>query len=209
MQQLKLRLYAEARTEIRSGDLGLARPDSLFGALITHDTHAIYSHATLFGWSQRTLMIGETREHRDARLIDARAEIRRSPPGCYDVFRPRRPRYDGRASWRFVCQAAGARYGWPTIARVFCRRVCGWTWIPPIANSDAPQSPRDCSALAHAALREGGGPQLRAFDCDVVPGDLADPAAMQYLFTLVATEEQLNELERRLLRPRLPFPPGA
>jgi hypothetical protein len=189
-------LYDEARTLIKNGYIGLARPDSFEGRAITRATRAVYSHATLFGWATpATLMVGETREHKDARLIDARSEIFRSPAGCYDVFRVLQHsvfQYNGNQAWEFVCHAAGCGYSWHFINRVFWRRSCGLTWVTPIANSDLPQWPRDCSGLVHAALRSGGGPQVKAFDCDVEPGDLCDPCSFEYLFTLFSTDEQIE-----------------
>jgi hypothetical protein len=192
------RLYDEARHEVHFGDVGLCRPSSLEGTLICEGTHRKYSHATLFGWSDRTLLIGETREHKDARLIDARGEIFRAPAGCYDVFRPdlKYHRYSGHRAWEFACHAAGSRYGCNHILRVGLRRVLGMGWVDPIPNSDDPQWPRDCSGLVHAALRLSGGPVFSAHDCDVVPGDLADPHRMRYLCTLFATQEQIDQFSK-------------
>jgi hypothetical protein len=176
--------------------IGLCRPTSLFGRAIVRYTRAVYGHATLFGWSgdspHRVLMIGETREHKDARSIDARSEIF-AWPGCYDVFdvTVRDFYYNGSAAWAFACHAGGSKYGWRHITRVFGRRVLGLD-VPAIPNSNDPQYPRDCSALVHAAFRLAGGKPLKEFDADVVPGDLSDPRIFRYRFTLFATRDQVE-----------------
>jgi hypothetical protein len=205
-------VYDDVRRGIRNGDIALCRPSSLTGEVITRATDTKYSHATMLGWaSPHTLMVGETREHHDARLIDARSEFCRWP-GAYDVFSVRttpldfcRPAhlnwyhyadYDGDAAWTFVCHSAGSKYGWNHISRVGLRRILGQTWIAPVPNNNAPQWPRDCSGLVHAAMRLYRGPILRPFDCDVVPGDFADPRSFDYRFTVFATHDQVAEFER-------------
>jgi hypothetical protein len=186
--------YEAARSLIRNGDMGLARGCTLEGSLITEVTGSPYTHATMFGWAKpNTLMIGETRQHRDGRLIDARSEIIRWP-GYYDVFRVRDKRYNGNDAWTFVCHAAGSCYSWSHILRVWARRRLG-TWIQPAPNSNEPASSRFCSELAHAALRAGHGPELKDHDSDVAPGDLADLKHFRYLFTVFATEEQVQAFQ--------------
>ena len=201
---LKPVLYNDVRKKIRTGMIGLARATSLEGRIIQRETASPYSHATLFGWCGNVLMIGETREHNDARLISASQEIRINPPGCYDVFKLRSPRnYKPEEAWAFMCRAAGARYGWNHILRVFARRTRLGIPLSPIPNSDDPVFPRDCSALVHAALRNSGGPQFKTFDCDVVPGDLAHPAFTQYVGTLFYSAEQIEkfkELQKNILK---------
>jgi hypothetical protein len=149
----------------------------------------------MLGWAcPRTLMIGETRQHADGRLIDCRGEIARWP-GYYDVYRVRAPRFDADAAWTFMCHAAGSRYGWGHIARIWARRRLSWLGVRPAENSDAPTVDRFCSELVHAALRAGRGPQVKEHDCDVAPGDLCDARHFRYLFTLFATEEQVALLQ--------------
>ncbi len=160
---LNLRLYGEARTEILSGDIGLARPDSLFGTLITHGTHAVYSHATIFGWAERTLLIGETREGCGGRAMDAESEIRRSPAGCYDMFRVRSAIYNGHEAWRFALHAGGA-----VITGISFRgRDCGASW----AAAGFPLWPtatiRRARVTARAWCRPNCGP-VAGRDCGIM-----------------------------------------
>lgn len=147
---------------------------------------SIYSHATMIGYaglaSAHVLMLGETREHRDARLIALSNEIRHWP-GYYDVYRVKNFAWNPDKAWAFVCRAAGATYSWRHMTRGGLRRLFG-NVIPPIPDSDDPEWPRDCSALVHAALRAGNGPGLGVFDCDVAPGDLSHPDYFDYLATL-------------------------
>ncbi len=175
--------YDAVRGAIRNGDLALSRGCTLEGSLITEVTGSAYTHATMLGWAcPHTLMIGETRQHADGRLIDCRSEILRWP-GYYDVYRVRTPRFDGDAAWTFMCHAAGSRYGWRHIGRIWARRRLPWLGVPPADNSDLPGADRFCSELVHAALRAGRGPQVKEHDCDVAPGDLCDPRQFRYLFT--------------------------
>jgi hypothetical protein len=184
VHRLKPLDYLHARQWLlKTGDIALCRASSLGGKLIGNATNAAYTHATLIGWAAPTaLMIAETRQHVGARLISLSGEVARWP-GYYDLFRPRSESYDAQLAWAFMCHAAGTAYGWRHIARVFGRRH--WpSIIPPIPNSPLPTWKRDCSALVHAALHEGDLPRIKKYDCDVVPGDLADVVLFEYLGTL-------------------------
>jgi hypothetical protein len=191
-------LYDDIRGTIQNGDIGLCRPTGIEGQLILDATHATYSHAALFGWAGNCLMIGETREHRDARLIDARSEIKRWP-GTYDVWRVKGRRrvvhrvkgYDGDAAWSFACRAAGTKYGYKHIWKIFCRRTLGLDVFAP-QNSDDPQTPRFCSELVQAALRNSGGAIFKDLDIDVAPGDLANPDLLDYVCTLYYEKSQIK-----------------
>jgi hypothetical protein len=190
-RQIQPASYAAVRSLIRNGDLALCRGSSVEGTLISEVTGSQYTHATMLGWARpNTLMMGETRQRADGRLIDCRSEIARWP-GYYDVYRVRSRTFDGNAAWTFMCHAAGSRYGWLHLARVWARRRLGQRLIPPIPNSDDPSSERFCSELVHAAMRLAGGPQCKEFDCDVTPGDLASSPHVRYLFTLFADEAEL------------------
>jgi hypothetical protein len=185
--------YAAVRDLIRNGDVALCRGGSVEGSLISEVTGSQYTHATMLGWAKPdTLMIGETRQRADGRLIDCRSEIARWP-GYYDVYRVRSRPFDGNAAWTFMCHAAGSRYGWAHIARIWARRRLGEHFASPIPNNDDPGRERFCSELVHAALRAGGGPQFQTFDCDVAPGDLARGEHVRYLFTLFASDAQAEE----------------
>jgi hypothetical protein len=204
--------YAAIRSKIRNGDIALARPSSVEGLVITEVTRADYSHATMVGWlgnrdnpqskiqnlQSDVLLIGETRQRVGARLISFSAEIARWP-GCYDLFRVRRdvsPTFHNRLAWRFMARAGGAQYSWRDILRIWLRRRFG-TRMPVTGNSDDPMRPRFCSALVHAALRAGDGPQLAVYDADVAPGDLADLNFYDYVATLFWTEEQAEQFRRQ------------
>jgi len=198
--RIKPVLYDHIRLGVRNGDIALCRPSSLEGRLICQGTHAKYSHATMLGWAGTTLMVGETREHYDARLIDARSEFARWP-GLYDVFRVRHCQrsfacdgFDGDAAWSFICHAAGSRYGWNHILRAYLRRRLHFP-VAPIPNSNLPQWPRDCSALVHAAMHFAGGGSVKTFDCDVVPGDLSDPRLCEYRYTVFTNKAQIKAFE--------------
>lgn len=199
--RVQAKCYDMARGLIRNGDIALSRGCTLEGSVITAVTGSPYTHATMLGWARpATLMIGETRQHREGRLIDCRSEIARWP-GYYDVYRVRSRRYDGDAAWTFMCHAAGSGYGWRRLGRIWVRRRLPWLGILPAPNSDEPGVERFCSELAHAALRAGRGPQVREHDCDVAPGDLSAPEHFRYLFTLFVTEEQAQacRADRRLI----------
>lgn len=194
-------VYQHARRQIlRTGDIALSRPSSLEGLLISRETHASYTHAAMIGWAAAdVLMLAETRQHANSRLISLSGEVALWP-GYYDVYRVREgewPRFDPDVAWSFMCHAAGSRYGWGHIARVWSRRH-SFGLIPAIPNSDDPQWSRDCSALVHAALRASHGPQVKAFDCDVTPGDLSDPMYFDYICTLFADDKQIERHLERL-----------
>jgi hypothetical protein len=165
--------YAEYRNQALCGDIVVCRSSSLEGQIISEVTGSRFTHAAMTGWAApNALMMAETRQHADARLIALSGEVR-AWPGYYDVYRVKPGmRFRSDDAWTFMCHAAGSRYGWNHLARVWARRRLG-QWVPPLPNSDDPIWPRDCSALVHAALRAGNGPQLRSHDCDVVPGDYA------------------------------------
>ena len=182
--------YPTARKALlRTGDIVLFRASSIEGHLIAEETGSPYSHAAMIGFTPRRLMIAETIQHADefgpsgVRLLPLSITVTRWP-GYYDVYRPLSTDYDGDEAFDFMLGALGAHYGWRHISRVWLRRHLGHV-IPPIPNSDVPRWPRDCSALDHAAMRFGHGPQVKTFDCDVTPGDLANPEEMEYLGTLL------------------------
>ena len=202
--RLRPTTYAKYRPSACTGDILLCRAGSIEGRFISGVTHSQYTHAASIGWSAPdALMMAETRQHNDARLISLSGEIQKWS-GYYDVYRDRRavPQmydpdavgmraslFDPESAWSFLCHAAGSRYSYNHSLRTWARHRLG-TWIPPIPNSDDPVWPRDCSALVHAALRAGNGPQLKRYDCDVVPGDLADPKRFSYYVTLYWSEEE-------------------
>ena len=182
--------YADYRIRALCGDVLLCRASSIEGAIISEVTGSRFTHVAMAGWAApNALMLAETRQHADARLIALSGEVQ-AWPGHYDVYRVRPGlRFRADDTWTFMCHAAGSRYGWNHLARVWARRRLG-NWIPAIANSDDPIWPRDCSALIHAALRAGNGPQLRAHDCDVVPGDYAVSSQFVYVGTLYWSTDQ-------------------
>jgi hypothetical protein len=187
--------YHSVRMSLKTGDILLSRASGIAGRAINDVTDSEYSHATMIGYAgiqpHSVLMLGETREHKDARLISLSAEVK-AWPGYYDVYRIRRKAWYPDLAWAFMCRAAGSRYSWRHILRVFLRRKLGER-IPPLPNSESPQCPRDCSALVHAAIQHGGGPKFREFDCDVVPGDLANPKFCTYKWTLFWSHDQIAE----------------
>ena len=198
-------VYADARKSfLRTGDIALCRAGSLEGQLISFYSGSQYSHATMLGWAAAdALMIAETRHHKDARLISLSGEIGQWP-GYYDVYRVRRASFKADTAWSFMCHAAGAKYDFRHVTRAWLRRRLGPDYIAPIPNSDKPQWPRDCSALVHAAMRSGKGPKLKAFDCDVIPGDFADRRYFDYVCTLFSSIEQIERLSK-LLENALPL----
>jgi hypothetical protein len=189
-------VYADFRSRLKTGFILLCRPSSLEGRLITDVTHAKYSHATMIGFSgdypHRVLMLGETREGNGARSISLSSEIRKFP-GFYDVYRVKKADFQADVAWEFMCRAAGTKYNWRFISRTFLRRkVC--RWIPAIPNSADPEFPRDCSGLVQACLRASNGPIFSRYDSDVAPGNLADPHYVEYVATLLYTQEQVDSL---------------
>lgn len=186
--------YEDVRRSLTTGMIALSRPGSLEGRIITDVTrvgHSApwqrYSHATMLGWCSNVLMLAETRQHADARLIAASEEFRQWP-GYYDIYRVRtRTRlYDPQLAWEFMLRAAGTRYGYNHISRVFVRRHLGHCLLSPLPNSADPRYPRDCSALIHRAVREAGCPGVLTYDCDVTPQHLCDPGLSVYMFTIAS-----------------------
>ena len=187
--------YEAIRPKLRTGNLLLARACDLGGRLISHVTSSEYVHASMIGFAGRrphdVLMLGETRQHKDGRLIALSSEIR-AWPGYYDVYRLNAG-WKPSVAWAFICRAAGSRYSLRHNLRVWLRIRLGASLIAPILNSDSPEWPRNCSALVHAAIRAAGGPSIRDFDADVVPGDLADPALSSYVATIYWSKDQINQ----------------
>jgi hypothetical protein len=200
--------WQAAWSTIRTGDILLCRKTpTLMGRAIERVTGSQYVHAAMAGWTfghashYPVLMQGETVGHNETRLIDLWAEVSRWP-GLYDVYRVHPELWGfGRSvsgpegAWTFMRMAAGSGYSW---------RYCWWVWlhrriprwlhwlIPSLPNSDDPTKARDCSGLVHAALRSGGGPQIKPHDWAVVPGDLSLPKYTAYIGTLFASSDQYD-----------------
>jgi len=206
--------YASYRTVAESGDVLLCRPTTPQGRLIVDITHTTYSHASLVGWlnphrrddpTASALLIAESVGH-GKRLIPLSGEVQRYS-GVYDVWRvrDRYPRlfnhvYDGEATFAFAARGANSGYGWSFIWRILCRRYLPWPFnrVAAAPNSNDPTFRRDCSGQVHAALRLNCGPNLREFDSDVTPGDLADKAWFEYFFTLYATLAEVDAVNAAL-----------
>ena len=191
--QIRPVVYADARKNLLlTGDIALCHAATIEGRLISDVTKSPYTHAAMLGWAaaDALMMMAETRQHIGSRLISLSGEVTRYP-GYYDVYRVRR-KFSPADAWSFMCHAAGSKYGWNHITRVWARRRLG-CFISPIPNSEFPQWPRDCSALVHAALRAGGGPQVKTYDCDVVPGDLCATRYFDYVCTLFTSEMQIDQ----------------
>lgn len=194
--------YSTFRKHLLVGDILLSRACSMEGRIITDITRSEYSHSAMVGTAgyhpNRVWMLGETREHRHARLIALSTEIA-CWPGYYDVFRLR-GKWAPSVAWAFACRAAGSRYSWRHNSRVLLRRWLG-EWVPPVMNSDSPEWPRNCSSLIHAAMRAGGRLPLKEYDCDVVPGDLCDPQHCDYVATLFwSAKEVFDYLKNRRVK---------
>ena len=69
--------------------------------------------------------------------------------------------------------------------------------MPVADNSDDPMRPRFCSALVHAALRAGNGPQVAKYDAAVAPGDLYDPNLFEYVATLFWSDREAEAFRQR------------
>lgn len=206
--------WSDAKRVIQTADLLLCRKSSLEGHAISVITQSSKVHAAMAGWVvdechlHRQLMMCETIQHKAARAIDLEAEVERWP-GYYDVYRPLHWSIPGgqQIAWYWIRRSTGSCYGWNYIWRIWLRRSSakwlgrflffvgrerGRRWgkaiartvIPAIQNSEIPGTNRDCSALDHAAMRQGGGPQVEKYDCDVAPGDLTDPSKFGYIGTL-------------------------
>lgn len=207
--------WSKAKDILHTGDILLCRKSSIMGEAISYVTGSDRVHAAMVGWvkddnsTHLQLMMAETIQQYAARVIDLEGEIRRWP-GYYDVYRPLawsqvHGRWD---AWLWIRRSSGSCYGWKYIWRIWLRRSgAKWTgralfflgrnrgrrwgkaiaraFIPAIPNSDIPGTNRDCSALIHATLRQGGGPQVEKHDCDVAPGDLTDRSKFEYIGTLV------------------------
>jgi hypothetical protein len=201
--------WQQATEILRTGDILLCRAHTLEGQVIKHVTDSQYCHMAMAGQSygphgkKRSLRHCETVGHRDAQEIDLQGEIRNFP-GLYDAFRVDRkqfPNFDPERAWKFMQAAAGSGYGWSNIWRVWMRRRLNPLLrlidcpILPIPNNDDPTVPRDCSVLGQAAIRFAGGPRWATFDCDVVPGMMADRYT-SYLCTLYYDKLPSSEISK-------------
>ena len=203
LRQINPLVYPVARKSIlqrANGWIVLCRAATVEGELICEETNSTYSHAGIIGWCEpNSLMLVESIQHADqvgpsgVRIVPLSTTVAEWP-GYFDLFEPVWPGYDPNRAWSFALHASGTRYGWAFIHRVFWRRHLG-TIVPPLPNSDDPRVRRDCSGFVHAAMRAGHGPQERAFDCDVLPGDFAGkPLRYKYHGTLFANEHAVGDV---------------
>ena len=186
MRSVRLSLATDSPL-IHTGDILVCRGDGVMAEAIEHVTKSDRIHVAMAGlmlseWYIGRTFLAETIQQYATRIIDLAGEIHRFP-GWYDVYRVR-GMWRSDAAWQFMCDASGGGYGWRYIVRTWLRRRLGRRLVPPIPNSSNPQANRHCAALVHAALRAGGGPQVEAFDCDVVPGHYTDDRWFKYVGTL-------------------------
>jgi hypothetical protein len=200
--------WPEALDIVQTGDLLQCRPVSLEGRQIVRLTKPAssgrpkwqqYSHSAMAGWkygpanTYPRVMSGETVGHRNTHLIDLEAEIR-TWPGYYDLWRvPRESQvWWPEKSWDAMCAAAGSGYGHRVIFWQWCyhRLPFAKYWLPRIPNSESPSAQRVCCGLVHWALRQGQGPQVARYDCEVTPNDL--PRIAVYVATLFHSQQQVE-----------------
>jgi len=108
--------------------------------------------------------------------------------------------YDGRSAFAWACRGAGSKYGWWDLFRVLCRRYLPWPFnrLPPVPDSQDPLAKRDCACRVHAAIRSFGGPRVKLFDCEAVPGDFTDPKLFDYVGTLYWSPDEVHQVNQTL-----------
>jgi hypothetical protein len=176
--------FAQARCEIRDGDVLLWRPTSLCGRAIAAATGSIYSHASLAAWFCDSLANLEMVQWAGGRAANLEKQVQRWP-GCCDVYRVPvipEPRWVVRQMFRLVQQD----YGWQDFLYIVGSRYLRLPLLA-VENTRDPEQPRVCSAAVAWAIRTGAGLRVdpRRNDAQIVPGDLADEDFSRYVLTLI------------------------
>lgn len=175
--------YAEARLEIREGDVLLFESRSTFARVIRWATRSRFSHAAIAAWWGERLMAVESLEGKGCRAIPLSDVVAASK--SIAVYRVRN------GGWSQARQAAqeavgrlGSSYGWGAIARDALARLplLALLWHSRHYSLDDLEDPGvrlKCSTLVAWAWRKAGVdlvPNLADRSTD--PGDLARSAAL-------------------------------
>ncbi len=180
--------YAQARGEIRDGDLLLFRRRSL----ISIAGRGVHSHAAKAAWWAEDLFCLEIRGLTGGRAVTLSSQVQRWP-GRIDVYEVnpdgRWPQYDRAGATRFMRRLAGCDYGWWGLASAALRHLpVVRLFVRPDVDDETP-SPRPpfCSHACAMADRIGGGvdPVPHLADRLTEPADLARSPFYRYRFTLV------------------------
>jgi len=177
--------YAEIRSEIRDGDIGLVRRRSL----ISMAGRSPYSHAWMFRWWGHALMVLEFREWIGGRATTASSQVYERPDRSIDVYRPELSITVRSAAAVRMTKMIGEPYSWHAIAAAALLRIPPFCFLrrPNLNDADGyqrPYAPHDCSEAVCVAYGPG---------CDFVPNlapsatepaDLARSSMLDKLFTI-------------------------
>lgn len=176
--------YADARGQIRHGDVLLFRGRGLFSCIIKRRTRSTYSHAALAFWIGSRLMLAESREGQGVRLLPLSAAVR---DVAVHVYRPRQPLLAREADVVFdrALSLLGQAYGWHEIGRIALSLIPGWpapTWSP---RDDRPSSSPICSQYVSICYRAAGRDLVPNLDDgSTTPGDLSRSAALDRVLVI-------------------------
>jgi len=181
-------VYAEARGQIRDGDLLLFRRRGLISAVGRGE----HSHAAKAAWWEDDAFCLEVRDWYGGRAVTLSSQVRRHP-GRIDVFEvnpdDRWPDYDRRGAVRFLRRLAGCDYGYAGVAMAALLHLPVVRLLVRAGVDDAAvaRRPPFCSHACAMADRLGGGvdPVPHLADALTEPSDLARSPFYRYRFTLV------------------------
>jgi len=184
MHAIRPKEYGEVRGEIRDGDVLLWKPTTLAGRLICWGTGQPYSHASMAAWDPAgRLRNVEMIQWRGGCYEPLSQHVERYPGRC-EVWRPKRPLYNGQAAVVAMLWLLGRPYGWMDLLHIAAEKVMGIHHCR--LDSDSPDTLRFCSESIAYSLRVGA--KIIACpgkaDSQVSPGDLAASGFADYQFTL-------------------------
>jgi hypothetical protein len=179
---------AEARAEIRDGDLLLFRRRGLIAVAGRGD----HSHAAKAAWWEDELFCLEVREWHGGRAVTLESQVGKYP-GRIDVYRAntgeRWPEYDRARATKFMRRLAGCDYGYAAVlaAAMLHLPVVRLVVRAEVDDNAIDRRPPFCSHACAMADRLGGGvdPVPHLADRLTEPADLARSPFYQYLLTLV------------------------
>ena len=179
--------YNLARPLIEDGDIGLRRRPNSAIALSGRSED---SHAWMFRWWGKHLMVLEFVEWRGGRAVTAAARIAGLPDESIDVLRPRVDRKFRQAAAVSMTAMVGQAYDWRGIVAAAVMRI--WPlnlFVRPNFDETADDStarkfrPHYCSAGVAIAYRPIELVARRA-PSQVEPADLGESSMLAYQFTI-------------------------
>jgi hypothetical protein len=179
--------YADARRQIRDGDLLLYRPRCWYTRLIAVAGRSEYVHAAMAGWWNARLMNVEmTSGGGRAQLL---SNIVEQWPGVIDVYRANatRRKFSRAKALDAMKAITGKPYGKVNLCRAALMHMMVFRFLvqPDLNDLDATTWPPFCSeAIAIACRRGGVDPVPNLADRLTEPADLSRSPFFAYRFTL-------------------------